>query len=99
LTAFIASHQSLRGGEAPRWDEINAVFDRGDIFGVLEWIGLPASRQSLAILQSLTDPDVPHRFLEPLRTMLWEPRAIFALQRMHRITDRELARTCHALAA
>jgi hypothetical protein len=30
---------------------------------------------------------------------LWEPRTIWALQRMSAITDRQLARFCHALAA
>lgn len=99
LTAFVAGHMSLRGAETPRWNEINAVQERSDIFGVLEWLGLPASRQTLSILGNLADPDVPKRFLEPLRTMLWEPRAIFALQRMSGITDRQLARYCHALAA
>ncbi len=99
LTAFVAAHLSLRGGEAPRWSEINAVHDRTGIFGVLEWLGLPASRQTLGILNQLAEPDVPKRLLEPLRTMLWEPRAIFALQRMSAITDQQLARACHALAA
>lgn len=99
LTAFIAGHMSLRGTATARWEEINVVHERSDIFGVLEWLGLPASRQTLAILGNLADPDVPKRFLEPLRTMLWEPRAIFALQRVSGITDRQLARYCHALAA
>jgi len=31
--------------------------------------------------------------------LLWEPTAIFALQRMPAITDRMLAQTVHALAA
>jgi hypothetical protein len=60
---------------------------------------LPASRQTLAILQNLASADVPKRFLEPLRTLLWEPRTIFALQRVPAITDRQLAHYCHALAA
>jgi len=51
------------------------------------------------ILRNLVDPDVPRRLLEPLRSMLWEPAAIFALQRMPEITDQKLARCCHALAA
>jgi hypothetical protein len=99
LTAFVASHVSLRGTEAACWEEINAVHERSGIFGVLEWLGLPASRQTLAILQRFEDPDVSKRFLAPIRTMLWEPRSIFALQRMTPINDRQLARTCHALAA
>jgi hypothetical protein len=99
LTAFLAAHVSLRGTELPSWGEINAVFERGDIFAVLEWLGLPASRQTLAILRNITEPDLPKRFLEPLRTMLWEPQAIFALQRATAIDDRQLAQYCHALAA
>jgi hypothetical protein len=68
-------------------------------YGVLEWLGLPASRQTLTILRNISDRDVAKRFLEPLRSMLWEPRSIFALQRVPEITDRYLARACHALAA
>ena len=63
------------------------------------WLGLPASRQTLTILRNISDRDVAKRFLEPLRSMLWEPRSIFALQRVPEITDRYLARACHALAA
>jgi len=99
LTAFVAAHMSLRGTPTPGWEEINAVYERSGIFGVLEWLGLPASRQTLAILRNIEEPDVPKRFLEPLRTMLWEPRTIFSLQRLPAITDRQLARHCHALAA
>lgn len=99
LTAFIAAHAALRGMAEPAWHEISVVHERSGIFGLLEWLGLPASRQTLAILRNIADPDVPRRFLEPLRTMLWEPRSIFALQRMPAITDRVLARYCHALAA
>lgn len=99
LTAFVASHAALRGTSGACWDEINAVHERNGVFGLLEWLGLPASRQTLGVLQAIVTPDVPKRFLEPLRTMLWEPTALFALKRMPAITDRELARTCHALAA
>lgn len=100
LTSFISSHAGLRGTATPRWDEINAVHERSGIFGVLEWLGLPASRQTLNILRKVVEPDLPKRFLEPLRTLLWEPRSIFALQRNAEITDRELERYCqHALAA
>src|SRR5581483_3947062 len=42
LTAFIAAHVSLRGTAAPAWDEINALYERSGIYGVLEWLGLPA---------------------------------------------------------
>ena len=99
LNAFVSAHVGLRGTPAPRWSEINAVHDRNGLFGVLEWLGLPASRQTISILQHVVQPDLPKRFLEPLRTMLWEPRSIFALQRNDAITDRQLAHYCHALAA
>jgi hypothetical protein len=99
LTSFISAHAGLRGTPAPRWNEINAVHERNGMFGVLEWLGLPASRQTLNILRKVVEPDLPKRFLEPLRTLLWEPRSIFALQRNAEITDRQLARYCHALAA
>ena len=99
LMAFVASHVGLRGTAGPCWAEIRAVYERSGVFGVLEWLGLPASRQTLAILRNVAAPDLPKRFLSPLRTLLWEPRTIFALQRMPAITDRELARCCHALAA
>ncbi|HYP15576.1 MAG TPA: hypothetical protein VEQ65_00075 [Opitutus sp.] len=99
LTAFVAAHASLRGTAGACWEEINAVHERSGVFGLLEWLGLPASRQTIGILQNIVTPEIPKRLLEPLRTMLWEPTALFALQRMPAITDRELARTCHALAA
>jgi len=99
LTAFLASHVSLRGTAEACWDEIEAVHGRNGVFGVLDWMGLPASRQTLTILGNVVEPDLPKRFLEPLRSLLWEPTAIFALQRMPAITDRLLAQTVHALAA
>jgi len=99
LTAFVAAHVSLRGTTGPAWAEISAIFERREVYGVLEWLGLPASRQTLTILRNISDRDVAKRFLEPLRSMLWEPRSIFALQRVPEITDRYLARACHALAA
>ncbi|MCF7759501.1 MAG: hypothetical protein K9M98_03265 [Cephaloticoccus sp.] len=94
LTAFLSDHVGLRGGATASWAEIVAVHERNGIFGLLEWLGLPASRQTLTILAHLESPDLPKRFLEPLRTQLWEPRTIFALQRMPAITDRLLASFC-----
>src|SRR5262245_27602447 len=70
LVAFLNIHLSLRGGDEPRWSEIIAVFERDGIFGVLQWLGLPASRQTIAILQNIADPDLPRRLLEPLRAAL-----------------------------
>ena len=46
LTLFLAAHVALRGTIEPRWSEINAVYGRGGLFGVLEWLGLPASPQT-----------------------------------------------------
>jgi hypothetical protein len=99
LVAFLAAHQTLRGEASSRWTEINAVFERSGLYGLLEWLGLPASRQTLAILQQVSDPDLPLRVLEPLRTSLWEPETIWALQHEPAITSRQLERYCQALAA
>lgn len=99
LTSFIAAHMELRGTSGPRWSEIAVVYERGGIFGLLEWLGLPASRQTLVVLRNLLDPDIPQRLLEPLRMSLWEPAILTALQKSDRLTDRDLARCCHALAA
>lgn len=95
LATFLANHPELRGTSTPAWSEITAVHERNGIHGVLEWLGLPSSRQTLTILSHLESPDLPKRFLEPLRTQLWKPRTIFALQRMPAITDRHLASYCH----
>jgi hypothetical protein len=99
LVAFLAAHASLRGTESPRWEEVAALYERGGVFAVLEWLGLPASRQTLTILRNLVDPDVPRRLLEPLRSLLWQPVASSVLQRSTELTDQQLARYCHALAA
>ena len=99
LVAFLAAHASLRGTDGPRWDEVAVVHERGGVFAVLEWLGLPAARQTLGILRNLIDPDVPRRLLEPLRSLLWQPVASSVLQRATALTDQQLARYCHALAA
>lgn len=99
LTAFLTAHLSLRGGDEPRWTEITAVFERDGVFGVLQWLGLPASRQTLTILRNVADPELPRRLLKPLRTALWEPEAIWALSHAPALTDERLTETCHALAA
>ncbi|WP_146180058.1 hypothetical protein [Opitutus sp. ER46] len=98
LTVFVAQHAGLRGIAGPRWAELAAVFERGGVYGVLEWLGLPASRQTLAILQSVVTPDLDPLLLEPLRKVLWAPQGIFALARLPEITDRDLNDAC-ALAA
>ena len=99
LTPFLVQHQSLRGGEKPAWSEISALLEREGIFGLLQWIGLPASRQTLAILDHIADPDLPRRLLEPLRAALWEPEAIWTLAHAETLTDARIAQACHALAA
>jgi hypothetical protein len=99
LVPFLAEHVVLRGATEPRWEEINAVHERGGIFGVLEWLGLPASRQTLAILQRIDQPDLPRRLLEPIRSALWEPETMWLLQRTPSLTERALLAHCHALAA
>jgi hypothetical protein len=99
LTIFLAAHRGLRGGDEPAWAEIEAVYEREGIFGLLQWLGLPASRQTLAILRNIADPDLPRRLLEPLRSALWEPEVIWALSHEPVLTDEQLARACHALAA
>ncbi|MBL9186866.1 MAG: hypothetical protein JNK23_05265 [Opitutaceae bacterium] len=99
LTVFLATHRSLRGGGAAAWTEISAIHEREGIFGVLQWLGLPASRQTLAILRQVADPDLPRRLLEPLRAALWEPEAIWALSHAPALTDERIAAACHALAA
>lgn len=99
LTSFVAAHPGLRGTAAARWNELRAVHERDGIYGVLEWLGLPASRDVLAALRNLIDADVPRRLLEPLRASLWCPATLAALQRATAISDRQLARFCHPLAA
>jgi hypothetical protein len=99
LTPFIAAHASLRGPATGHWPEINAVHEREGVFGVLQWLGLPASRQTLAILRNVAAPDLPRKLLEPLRAALWEPEAIWALSHAPVLTDARLEATCHALAA
>lgn len=99
LMSFIACHCSLRGTSKSRWSEINAVYERSGLFGLLDWLGLPSSRQTLSILENIVDPDVPRRLLAPLRAGLWQPATIHALQLTPAITDRQLAIYCNAMAA
>lgn len=99
LMPFLALHRSLRGGEAAGWGEMTAIFEREGIYGVLSWLGLPASRQTLSILAHIKDPDLPRRLLEPLRSALWDPEAIWTLAHAPLLNDEQLAHACHALAA
>lgn len=99
LAAFLALHLSLRGGDAAGWVEIGAVAEREGVFGVLQWLGLPASRQTVTILRNIADPDLPRKLLSPLRAALWEPEAIWALAHSPALTDARLAATCYSMAA
>jgi hypothetical protein len=99
LLPWIAAHAILRGYPAPRWHEVNAVFERGGVFALLEWLGLPASHATLAILRNLVSPELPVSLLEPLRKVLWAPQGVFALAQMPAITPADLDDACHALAA
>ena len=99
LIPFLAAHASLRGMESSHWAEVVAVHERGGIYAVLEWLGLPASRETFLILHNMLDPELPRRLLEPLRALLWRPMARFVLQRTPDITDRQLSYYCHELAA
>lgn len=99
LTVFVAAHVALRGAERPGWDEISAVYERAGVFGVLEWLGLPASRRTLAALRNLADVEIPRKFLAPLRTVLWDGGALSSLEAAAVVTDIDLARHCHRLAA
>lgn len=98
LAPFVAAHAALRGWETARWHELGAVFERAGVFGVLEWLGLPATRAALAVLRNLVSPDLAPGLLEPLRQALWRPQGIFALAQLPSISDRDVADAC-ALAA
>lgn len=58
-----------------RWREANAVYERGGVFGLLEWLGLPASRRTLSVLQGLCDPDPSQPAIARLRRLLWDMHA------------------------
>ena len=98
LTSFVAEQAAMRSGGSC-WQELGAIGERAGVFGVLEWLGLPASRHTLGILRNVVSPDLPAPLLGALRTVLWRPEGIFALGQMPLITDEDLAATCHALAA
>lgn len=99
LTMFLAAHVDLRGTPGPRWSEINVVHEREGVFGVLEWLGLPSSRQTLAILRHVAAPDLARKLLEPLRSALWDPETMWELLHSENLTDARIQAACHALAA
>lgn len=99
LVPYAANHVALCGTEVPSWGAVAAVHERGGVYELMRWLGLPASRQTLTILRNVANPDIPLRLLEPLRSMLWEPTSLGTLERRAAISDRQLAYFCHALAA
>ena len=99
LTVFVSAHMMLRGYDRPGWAEINALFHRAGIFGLLEWLGLPATRQVLTTLRNFADPEIPRRLLAPLRTVLWDQATLTVLAHSNVVTDVDLVRHCHRLAA
>ncbi len=99
LTPFLAAHVHLRGTGEPHWAEIAAVYERQGIYGIMQWLGLPGSKQTLTILRNVSAPDLPRKLLEPLRTALWEPETIWLLLHARVLTDARLSAACHALAA
>lgn len=99
LTSFLAAHRELRGTREARWTEINVLYEREGIFGILRWLGLPDSRQTLAVLRHIVTPDVSRKLLEPLRSALWEPETLAQLSHAPVLDDAALGATCHALAA
>lgn len=99
LTPFVAAHANLVADGTPHWAALTAVHERQGIYGVLQWLGLPGSRQTLSILRHVATPDLPRKLLEPLRSMLWEPEGIWRLSHEPVLTDARLSAACHALAA
>jgi len=72
LTVFLAEELELRDTGEATWAQLNAIYKRSGIWGVLEWAGLPATAHTLHALGELDSPDLPRRFLEPLRAQLWQ---------------------------
>ena len=71
LALMVAIHADLRGLAGTQWGELNALCERGSVFGVLEWLGLPSTHACLDKLGSI-DPDLPVRDLSRVREMLWQ---------------------------
>jgi len=84
LTVFLAEQFELRNASDAAWAQLNAVYERANIWGVLEWAGLPATAHTLCALGELDSPDLPRRFLESLRAQLWqeEPQALSFCERL-----------------
>ena len=70
LALLAASHADLRGS-APEWGELNAVREHGNVYSVMEWLGLPSTKEALEQLQQI-DLDIPLRDLRRVREVLWQ---------------------------
>lgn len=71
LALLVAAHSELRGGGLPQWGELHAVAERGGVFAVLEWLGLPSTARCLEQLGEM-EPDLPMRELGRVRDLLWQ---------------------------
>ncbi len=99
LTAFIAAHTRLRGCARAAWTEIAAIYERSGIFGVLTWLGLPATRAVLETLQNFAEPDIAKRLLNRVRESLWSPLAPALLRAAAPMSEIDIAWRCQVIAA
>jgi len=99
LTAFVAAHTRLRGCARAAWSEIAAVYERSGVFGVLTWLGLPATRAVLETLQNFAEPDIAKRLLDRVRESLWSPLAPALLRAPEPLSEADLAWRCNVIAA
>jgi len=70
LALLAASHAELRGS-TPEWGELNAVREHGNVYSVMEWLGLPSTNEALEQLNQI-DLDIPLRDLRRVRELLWQ---------------------------
>jgi hypothetical protein len=94
LLTFVGCHARLRGTQSERWDELSAQFERGGVFAVLDWLGLPATKPAMVILSTLISADLAPRLAEPLRAALWRPTGVLALAANGQLPDRQLTDYC-----
>lgn len=99
LTSFVAAHTRLRGCARAAWSEITAIYERAGIFGVLTWLGLPATRAVLETLQNFAEPDIAKRLLDRVRESLWSPLAPALLRAAAPLSEQQVASRCEMIAA
>ena len=98
LTSFVSLHRDLRGTPAAAWQEIEATYERGGIYGLLEWLGLPACRDTLDALSNVDDPEISRRHLERVREALWNPAVAATFAAADSYSETQIV-SCHAMAA